>query len=276
MDAELCRLIESFAGSGGNLLVVTGEGVSEECGVASFRADPRPFIYRGKSYEARELMTWALFDQAPDVVWAWHLLRLAEARRGQPGLVHQAAARAAETLGPRLKVITECVDGLHRRCQHPAAGLFEPQGNLFFMHCAAGCTPALHPVPEALQGRTAQQPLTADELALLRCPACGGLTRPHILWRDESYDEPLHSVNSILETARRSELLVMAGFSGHTNLANKVAWEITHNHRARIVDINPEPNPVAALARRTGGLAFNTPPSVLLPQVLETFVAAAG
>ncbi|MBW2355903.1 MAG: hypothetical protein JRF23_03880, partial [Deltaproteobacteria bacterium] len=40
--------------------------------------------------------------------------------------------------------------------------------------------------------------------------------------------------------------------------------------------VEGEPNPVAALARRTGGLAFNTPPSVLLPQVLETFVAAAG
>jgi NAD-dependent deacetylase len=276
MDAELCCLIESFARNGGNLMVVTGEGVSEECGVASFRADSRPFSYQGKSYEVRELMTFELFEQAPDAVWAWHLRRLEEVRRGQPGLVHQAAARAAETLGPRLKVVTECVDGLHRRCQHPAAGLFEPQGNLFFMRCANGCTPVLYPVPEALHGRTAQQPLTADDLALLRCPACGGPTRPHILWRDESYDEPRYGVNSILDAARHSELLVMAGFSGHTNLANKVAWEITHNHRARIVDINPEPNPVAALARRIDGLAYSTPPSALLPQVLAVFVAAAA
>lgn len=276
MDAELGRLIESFARKGANLLVVTGEGVSAECGVASFRADARPFAYRGKSCEVRELMTHEMFGQAPEAVWAWHLWRLEEARRGQPGPVHQAAVRAAERLGPRLKVVTECVDGLHRRCQHPAAGLFEPQGNLFFMRCADGCTPALYPVPAALHGRSARQPLTAEDLALLRCPACGGPSRPHVLWRDESYDEPHYGVNSVLEAARHSDLLVMAGFSGHTNLANKVAWEITHNHRARIVDINPEPNPVAALARRIDGLAYSTSPSALLPEVLAVFVAAAS
>jgi NAD-dependent deacetylase len=276
MDAELECLIKSFARGGGNLLVVTGEGVAEECGVASFRSDSRPFNYQGKSYGIRELMTQELFAQAPDVVWAWHLSRLAEMRQGLPGSVHQAAARAAEALGDRLKVVTECVDGLHWRSQHPAAGLFEPQGNLFFMRCAGDCPPVLHLVPEALLDRATQEPLTAQDLALLRCPVCGGPTRPHILWRDESYDEPLYSVNSILETARRTELLVMAGFSGHTNLANKVAWEITHNHRARIVDVNPEPNPVAALARRIGGLAYRTAPSVLLPQIFEVYVAAAS
>ena len=276
MDGELERLIVSFARSGGNLLVVTGEGVAAECGVAPFRSDSRPFVYQGKPYEVRELMTHELFVQTPDVVWAWHLWRLEEVRRGQPGSVHQAAARAAERLADRLRVVTECVDGLHRRSQHPTGGLFEPQGNLFFMRCAEGCTPALYPVPESLQGRPAQQPLTGPELALLRCPACGGPTRPHILWRDESYDEPFYGVNSILETARRTDLLVMAGFSGHTNLANKVAWEITHNHRARIVDVNPEPNPVAALARRIGGLAYRTAPSVLLPQIFEVYVAAAS
>jgi len=276
MDAELHRLIESFARRGGNLLVVTGEGVAEECGVASFRSDARPFVYEGKSYDVRTLMTYELFDQAPGAVWAWHLRRLAEVRRGQPGLVHQAAARAAERLGDRLRVVTECVDGLHRRCQHPAEGLFEPQGNLFFMRCAEGCTPALYPVPDGLLGRTAQQPLTAPDMDLLRCPVCGGPTRPHILWRDESYDEPFYGVNSVLEAARRSELLVMAGFSGHTNLANKVAWEFTHNHRARIVDINPDPNPVAALARRIGGLTYQSAPSALLPEIFDVYAAAAS
>lgn len=276
MDAELNSLIESYARSGGNLLVVTGEGVAEECEAAPFRTDPRPFLYQGKSYGVRELMRYDLFEQAPDAVWAWHLLRLAEVGRVKPGAVHRAAAQAAEILGVRMKVVTECVDGLHRRCDHPATGLFEPQGNLFFMRCADSCTPALYPVPEALQDRAVLEPLTASERALLRCPACGGPTRPHILWRDESYDEPYYGVNSVLDTARRSELLVMAGFSGHTNLANKVAWEITHNHLARIVDINPEPNPVAALARRLGGLAYRRSPSELLPAILEAFVAAAS
>jgi NAD-dependent deacetylase len=135
------------------------------------------------------------------------------------------------------------------------------------MRCAADCTPTRYPVPEALYGWTKNRPLEAGDLERLRCPACGGGTRPHILWRDEIYDEVHYRLNSILEAARRSVLLIMAGFSGHTNLANKVAWEITHNHRARIVDINPEANPVAALARRTGGVALTASPSIVLPEI---------
>lgn len=269
MDATLHALIESFAGGNANLLVVTGEGVAAECGITPFRADPEAFSYGEGTYTTDSLLTCNLFEQIPEAVWTWHLSRMEMARRAEPGPVHRAAAQIAHRLGPRFTLITECVDGLHRRCDHPREGLFEPQGNLFYMRCAAACTPALYPIPEAFHGWTADRALTAEDMRLLRCPDCGGPARPHILWRDEIYDEPHYRLNSILDVARRSQLLIVAGFSGHTNLGNKVVWEITHNHRARIVDINPEPNPVAALARRTDGMALRASPAAVLPEIFD-------
>jgi NAD-dependent SIR2 family protein deacetylase len=42
--------------------------------------------------------------------------------------------------------------------------------------------------------------LAAATRAALVCPRCGAMTRPRILWFDESYDEP----RLFLDTVRRS------------------------------------------------------------------------
>ena len=269
MKDELKALVTAFADNESRLLVLTGEGVAEECGIPPFRQDPRPFIYEGTAYTARDLMTRRLFDESPRAVWAWHLLRMEEARQAEPGPAHRAVANAATLLGERMCVVTECVDGLHRRSPLPAGALFEPQGNLFAMRCLADCTLTLYPVPRGLYGWNADRVWNEADWQLLRCPACGGPTRPHILWRDEIYNEVNYRLNTILNAARCTDLLVVAGFSGHTNLANKVAWEVSLDHRARIVDINPALNPVAALARRIGGVNLESPPSEVLPELLD-------
>ena len=270
MHEKLKTILADFAHRQGHLMILTGEGVAAECGIAPFRSDPRPFVYEGAGYTTSDLLTRRLFDQMPQAVWAWHLMRLEEARRAEPGAAHQAVARAAKGFTKRMNVVTECVDSLHRRSPLPPETLFEPQGNLFAMRCLADCTTTLYPVPMGLYGWNDGRQLDSNDWQLLSCPACGGPTRPHILWRDEIYNEVNYSLNTILEAARRTDLLVVAGFSGHTNLANKVAWEVSLNHRARIVDINPLLNPVAALARRTDGVSLQASPADALPQVLES------
>lgn len=267
MDERLAKIIETFARGEGHLTLVTGEGVARGCGLAPFRDDPAAWEAEGTVYTTRELLTRELFDTAPHVLWGWHLHRLEAARQVAPGPAHRAAVELARLLGPRFTLVTECVDGLHRRAGQPDAALFEPQGNIFMMRCAAECTGTRYPVPRGLYGRKGPHPLAEDDLRRLRCPACDGPTRPHILWRDEIYDEINYGLTSVLEAARRTDLLIVAGFSGHTNLANKIAWEVSHNHRAVIIDLNPEANPVAALARRTGGLALSEAPEVALPAV---------
>ena len=269
MDDKLIAALEAFARGNGRLLVLTGEGVAEESGIRPFRADPQPFDVQGAVFTTRELLTRQLFDTAPQVVWAWHLMRLELARQAEPGPAHLAVARIAERLGARMTLVTECVDGLHRRTLPRQPGFFEPQGNLFVMRCAAECTLTHYPVPKGLYGWTAARAWTDKDRQQLCCPSCGGPTRPHILWRDEIYDEANYRLNSILNAARQTDLLIVAGFAGHTNLANKVAWEVSHNHRAVIVDINPALNPVAALARRIGGFAVQASPAEILPVVLD-------
>lgn len=270
MDDHLNNALERFARGEKCLTLITGEGVAQGCGLAPFRDDPAPFEIEGTVYTTRELLTRRLFDERPDIVWRWHLARLEAARRAAPGPAHRTAVEMAQRLGSRFTLITECVDGLHRRAGHPDASLLEPHGNLFLMRCAGDCTPTRYPIPRALHDRTAASPLTDTLRRLLRCPACGGPARPHILWRDEICDEINYGMTRALEASRRTDLLIVAGFSGHTNLPNKIAWEVSQNHRAVIVDLNPEANPVAALARRTGGFALPLDPAEALPSMWNT------
>mgnify|MGYP000875710721 CR=1 FL=1 len=267
MNDRLKTILAAFTQGQGHLLMLTGEGVAAECGLAPFREDPRPFSFAGSDYTSRDLLTRRLYDQAPEAVWAWHLTRLEEARQVQPGPAHRAVAAIARAHANRVGVITECVDGLQRRTPLPPDRFFEPQGNLFAMRCLADCTLTVYPVPRSLYGWKAEKLPERADWQLPRCPACGGPVRPHVLWRDEIYNEVNYRLNTILAEARRTDLLIVAGFSGHTNLANKVAWEVSLNHRARIIDINPVLNPVAALARRTGGEALQASPAEVLPQV---------
>jgi NAD-dependent deacetylase len=71
--------------------------------------------------------------------------------------------------------------------------------------------------------------------------------RPHVLWFDESYDEPRYRFESALAAAERAALLLVVGTSGATTLPQLVG-AIVARRRAGLVDVDPEPNPFAALA----------------------------
>ena len=60
---------------------------------------------------------------------------------------------------------------------------------------------------------------TAETLVLstqdhLVCPACGAIARPHVLWFDECYDEPLFRAESAIRWARDANLLLVVGTAG--------------------------------------------------------------
>src|SRR5690606_37404119 len=84
-------------------------------------------------------------------------------------------------------------------------------------------------------------------LAKLRCDACGGAMRPHVLWFDEYYEEGLFRFESGLSRVGASELLIFVGCSGAANLP-RMAARVGIESGAFIVDVNLEPNPFSRLA----------------------------
>ena len=95
--------------------------------------------------------------------------------------------------------------------------------------------------------RDKKQDLSNDDKYLLSCPDCGAGTRPHVLWFDESYDEHYFKFESAKAVAAKTDILIIAGTSGATNLPNHIA-NIVYNNNRTIIDINIEKNPFTELA----------------------------
>lgn len=271
MEQALVEKLESAARGGSNITVLTGAGISAESGIPTFRGPEGYWTIGAKEYHPQEMATRRMFAKTPQEVWKWYLYRMDVCLRAAPNAGHLAVAEMERLFGDRFALITQNVDGLHLRAGSSIERTYQIHGNVFFMRCAAECGQRIFPVPEALRGRDRGQEITASEKRLLTCPDCGGPSRPHVLWFDEIYDEPFYRLTSTLEKARATDLLIVVGTSGTTNLPNKVAWEVSRRLTATIVDINPERNPFAALALKYGGFALQSSSESVLPEILACF-----
>ena len=90
--------------------VLTGAGVSAESGVPTFRGEDGLW----RNYRAEELATPQAFAADPRLVWEWYDWRRSIISGKEPNPAHYAIT-AIENLFDRFLLITQNVDGLHRR-----------------------------------------------------------------------------------------------------------------------------------------------------------------
>jgi NAD-dependent deacetylase len=115
-------------------------------------------------------------------------------------------------------------------------------------------------LPAAATPKATGEALTVDEVAHLHCPNCGAWLRPHVLWFDECYDEAYFHFETVLALARRTDLLLIVGTSGATNLPAQVATTVARRG-ATLIDINIAPDPFSRLAEGSPGGGFIQAPS---------------
>jgi NAD-dependent deacetylase len=259
-----------IAASGGPIVVLTGAGISAESGIPTFRGSEGYWRVGSRNYQPTEMATSAAFAAMPEEVWRWYLYRRGICRAAAPNAAHLALVRLERQLGDRFLLVTQNVDGLHLRAGNSAARTYQIHGNVDFCRCRSGCTPAVRPLPEALaHDWEKQRPLDGGELAALRC-ACGDWLRPHVLWFDESYDEPLFRYISALRAAETSSALVVVGTSGATTLPARMC-EIVAARGAPFIVVDPEPTVFSRLAEGSarGVYLRGTASSVVPPLILE-------
>jgi NAD-dependent deacetylase len=237
----------------GAVIALTGAGVSAESGIPTFRGKEGYWTIGAREYHPQELATHAAFEEMPWEVWAWYLYRRTVCRRAQPNAGHHALVRLAQALPERFALVTQNVDGLHRRAGSPDAQTFPIHGDISLLRCAADCVPDRWPIPGAVPDLDRGDAVAPEVRALLACPRCGGLARPHVLWFDESYDEPRFFLDTVLRLAGRSVLVVIAGTSAQTTLPWHVV-QIAAAAGATLVDVNLEDNPFGDIAARSGGV----------------------
>lgn len=262
------------------ITVFTGAGMSADSGVPTFR-DTRGGLW--ENVDPTALATPAAFAADPGLVWGWYRWRAAMVANAAPNAGHHALAQLASgtgdsgiTAAPQrsVMVVTQNVDDLHERAgstvtSHLHGSLFEPRcagcGAVYdvarFRESLADLTPGR--VAE-IEADIAAAPSRAPDLLRTptpRCDACGRRVRPGIVWFGEAL--PQTAWQRAESCFRAAEVVIVVGTSG---VVHPAAGLPEHAARAGIpvVEINPEPSAVSAIA--TARIAATA--AVALPELL--------
>lgn len=158
-------------GSDTRLLVLTGAGVSAESGLPTFR-DANGLW---EQHRVEDVASPEGFHRDPRRVWRFYSQRRAGAAGCAPNAGHLALAEVERRLGDRFLLVTQNVDGLHRRAG--SQRVLELHGNLFTSRCSV-CD--REPFPDA-QTYLESPP----ECDVCREEGRRSLLRPHIVWFGE-------------------------------------------------------------------------------------------
>jgi NAD-dependent deacetylase len=183
-------------------------------------------------------------------VWRFYGARRGQAGDCGPNPAHHALAGLEKRLGERMLLVTQNVDGLHRRAG--SERLVEIHGNLFRSKCTQiGCDGYMVPWDDPKN----------HEPELPACPHCGALARPDIVW----FGELLNRANlKKVEAAVQSCTVFLAvGTSGAVYPAAGLA-HAAHSAGARTILVNKDPaENIGEFDEFVQGLA-----GAILPQML--------
>ena len=248
---------------------MTGAGISAESGIPTFRGPEGYWTFGSQEYHPQEMATFSMFSRYPEEVWRWYLYRKGICQNAEPNTGHLAVVDMEKTFSDRFSLITQNVDGLHLRAGNSLKRTMQIHGNVSYMRCTRECTPDVYPIPEEVPGKSKDDPFNDTDRKYLRCPRCDAMSRPHVLLFDESYNEHHYHFNSALEAAKRTDLLIIVGTAGATNLPNHVAL-LVYQQGGVIVDINIEENTFSNMALQSGrGFFVQKPSGEALPELYE-------
>lgn len=235
--------------------VLTGAGISAESGVPTFRGEGGLW----RNHSAMELATPAAWARDPVLVWEFYDHRRRALVDKAPNAGHRALAAFEGRLAGKRRgftLITQNVDGLHEAAGSRA--IVRLHGSIWRVRCSrCGREERDHATP-VTPGFAGPGPGPAD---LPRC-ACGGVTRPAVVWFGESLrDEDLEAAS---RAAAEADVLLVVGTSA---VVYPAAGLVPHAKRAGAVVIEVNLEPTAARAHVDHHLTG--PSGALLPELLH-------
>lgn len=222
--------------------VLTGAGISAESGVPTFREAQTGLWAR---YNPEDLATPDAFRRNPKLVWEWYASRQERVRQVEPNPGHFALVTMERRIA-EFTLITQNVDGLHRRAG--SHQVLELHGNLF----RAKCFDEDRPV-ESWPDSTEIPP---------RCPRCGGLLRPDVVWFGEML--PAGALRAAEQAAATAEVFFSIGTSALVYPAADLPVTALRAG-ATVVEINLQPTPLSPHV----SFSLNGPAGEILPALVE-------
>jgi NAD-dependent deacetylase len=221
--------------------VLTGAGISAESGVPTFR-DAQTGLWA--KYRPEDLATPEAFQSHPKMVWEWYAWRRERVALAQPNAGHHALV-ALERRIPEFTLITQNVDGLHRRAG--SRRVLELHGNLFGNRC--------------FRCGKAAETWEDDGEVPPRSLCCGSWLRPDVVWFGEMLPEA--TLREAEASTRTCEVFLSIGTS--TLVYPAAELPVTALRRgALVVEINPQPTPFSPQAN----FVLQGPAGVVLPALL--------
>ncbi len=210
-----------------HLLVLTGAGVSAESGVPTFRGGGGLW----EDHPVEQVASPEGFRQHPEMVWRFYAMRRRKVNDVEPNPGHRALAEVEERLGDRCLLVTQNVDGLHRRAG--SQRIIEIHGSIMESRCDSCDRP---PFP--------------DETPYDEVPPCdqcgGGRLRPAVVWFGEMLD-PDHLARIARFIGEADRLVFLA--AGTSGAVYPAAGLVLHARSAGgetwLVNIEPSDNRAA-------------------------------
>jgi NAD-dependent deacetylase len=231
------------------ICVMTGAGISAESGIQTFR--DAGGLWEGHSVE--KVATPEGFTQDPDAVWRFYNARRKSADIATPNAAHLALARleieitrsqkksspdhghgngngngAAHKAASPFTLLTQNIDGLHQ--QAGSSHVIEMHGSIWKVRCTGcGAITTDHPI----------------ELPILpKCPACGKLLRPHVVWFGEMLDKDI--LDAAESATRTCDLFMVIGTSALVQPAASYPF-MASQRDVPVIEVNKEHTPISAI-----------------------------
>ena len=187
-----------------HVTVLTGAGVSAESGLPTFR-DAMTGLWA--KHRPEDLATAEAFERNPTLVWDWYRMRREGALRAEPNPGHHALVRL-ESMVPRFTLVTQNVDGLHRRAG--SRTVVELHGDITRVRCSLEGT-LVESWTEPPQGGEPPS-----------CDYCGSYLRPDVVWFGETLPEK--SLHQAWASVYDCQVFLAVGTSNLVEPAASLPW----------------------------------------------------
>ena len=240
IEEIVTKLIEAEGCS----VALTGAGISTPSGIPDFRSPGGLWTRIDPS-----IFDISFFHSRPDISWLYYKQLIEELEGKHPNPAHKALAELEET-GLLKAVITQNIDGLHQKAG--SKKVLEIHGNAYRAVCTSCGT--RYSIYEALKKIT--------EGKAPRCPKCGGLLKPDVVFFGEPL--PYKVYMESLRLARTCKVFMSIGSSLVVQPAASLPWH-AHSSGAFMVIINLQETPLDPVA----DIVIHDMVEKILPEIVQ-------
>jgi NAD-dependent deacetylase len=217
------------------ILIITGAGLSADSGLPTYRG--LGGLYNGETADGLPIevaLSGPTLRRDPALCWKY----LAEIGRAclqaEPNAGHVAIAEL-QRCKPGAWVLTQNIDGFHRRAGSPSQRLIEIHGQLAPLSCMA-CG--------KVDGRSL--PLVLNQPLPPRCPTCDGVLRPAVVLFEEMLPETALAALQQQVQAGFDAVLVVGTTASFGYILEPV-WRV-HQAGGSVIEVNLQPTEISPLA----------------------------